>query len=151
MALRAVGALPIALNFVGLGSLTAILVAVGRWPVLLAVLAAALGLIYRFGPSRTPARWRWIGWGGGAAAIGWVLVSAGFSYYVANFGSYNKTYGSLGAVIGFMTWIWISSMVILMGAELDAELEQQTDRDSTIGPSRPKGSRGAVKADTKPA
>ena len=134
----------------GLGSLTATLVAIGRWPLMLVVLAVALGLIYRYGPSRTAARWSWVSWGGGVAAIGWVLVSIGFSYYVANFGSYNKTYGSLGAVIGFMTWIWISSMVILMGAELDAELEQQTDRDSTVGPAKPQGSRGATKADTKP-
>ena len=150
VALLAVVALPIVLAFVGLGSVTAILVAVGRWPLLLAALAATLGLIYRYGPSRHPARWRWIGWGGAAAAIGWVLISAGFSYYVANFGSYNKTYGSLGAVIGFMTWIWISSMVILLGAELDAELEQQTDRDTITGPPRPQGDRGAVRADTRP-
>ncbi len=125
VALLAVVALPIALDFVGLGSVTTLLVAVGRWPLMLAVLAGALGLIYRYGPSRHPARWRWIGWGGAAAAIGWVLISAAFSYYVAHFGSYNKTYGALGAVIGFMTWIWISSMVILLGAELDAELERQ--------------------------
>ncbi len=125
VALLAVVALPIALDFVGLGSATTLLVAIGRWPLMLAVLAGALGLIYRYGPSRHPARWRWIGWGGAAAAIGWVLISAAFSYYVAHFGSYNKTYGALGAVIGFMTWIWISSMVILLGAELDAELERQ--------------------------
>ena len=150
VALLAVVALPIALAFVGLGSLTAVLVDFGRWPVMLAVLTAALGLIYRYGPSRNPARWSWVSWGGAIAAVAWVLVSAGFSYYVANFGSYNKTYGSLGAVIGFMTWIWISSMVILLGAELNAELEQQTSVDSTVGPDKPQGSRGAFKADTKP-
>ena len=149
VALLAVVALPIALAFVGLGSLTAVLVDLGRWPVMLAVLTAALGLVYRYGPSRNPARWSWVSWGSAVAAVGWVLVSAGFSYYVANFGSYNKTYGSLGAVIGFMTWIWISSMVILLGAELNAELEQQTSVDSTVGPDKPQGSRGAFKADTK--
>ncbi len=147
IALLAVVALPIALAFVGLGSVTATLVAIGRWPLMLAVLAMALGLIYRYGPSRTPARWRWVSSGGAAAAVVWVLASAGFSYYVANFGSYNKTYGSLGAVIGFMTWIWISGMVILLGAELDAQLERQTDADTTVGPPRPRGSRGAWVAD----
>ena len=70
-----------------------------------------------------------------------------FSWYVANFGSYNETYGSLGAVIGFMTWIWISSTVILVGAELDAEMEHQTARDTTEGPEQPLGTRGAKVAD----
>ncbi len=118
---------------------------------MLVVLSVALSLIYRYGPSRNQARWQWVSWGGGVAAVCWVLVSLGFSYYVAHFGSYNKTYGSLGAVVGFMTWIWISSMVVLMGAELNAELEQQTHQDSTVGPPKPMGSRGAFKADTKPA
>ena len=150
LALFAVVALPIVFAFVGLGSLADTLLDLGRWPVMLIVLTAALGLIYRYGPSRNTARWQWISWGAAAAAIGWVLVSAGFSFYVSHFGSYNKTYGSLGAVVGFMTWIWISSIVILMGAELNAELEQQTERDSTVGPEKPEGQRGAFKADTKP-
>ncbi len=150
LALFAIVALPIIFAFVGLGSVADTLLDLGRWPVMLVVLAGALGLIYRYGPSRNTARWQWISWGAAAAAVGWVLVSAGFSFYVSHFGSYNKTYGSLGAVVGFMTWIWISSIVILMGAELNAELEQQTGRDSTIGPDKPIGTRGAVKADTKP-
>ncbi len=150
LALFAVVALPIVFAFVGLGPLADTLLDLGRWPVMLIVLTAALGLIYRYGPSRNTARWQWISWGAAAAAIGWVLVSAGFSFYVGHFGSYNKTYGSLGAVVGFMTWIWISSIVILMGAELNAELEQQTERDSTVGPEKPEGERGAFKADTKP-
>ena len=149
VALLAVVALPVALDFIGFGSLTDTLLKLARWPVMLLVLTGALALIYRYGPSRAKARWQWVSWGSGTAAIVWVLVSAGFSFYVSNFGNYNKTYGSLGAVIGFMTWIWISSMVVLMGAELNAELEQQTDRDSTVGPEQPKGSRGAFKADHK--
>ena len=150
LALIAIVALPIALNFIGLGSVTATLLQLGRWPLMLLVLTGALGTIYRYGPSRNRARWQWITWGAAISAVGWIVVSAGFSYYVEHFGSYNKTYGSLGAVIGFMTWIWISMIVILMGAELNAELEQQTGRDSTIGPEKPLGVRGAVKADTKP-
>ena len=149
IALLAVVAVPMLLNFVGFGSDADMLLNLARWPFMLLVLMGALALIYRYGPSRTNARWAWVSWGSVSAALLWVLASVGFSYYVSNFGSYNKTYGSLGAVIGFMTWIWISSMVVLMGAELNAELEQQTERDSTVGPEKPKGSRGAFKADKK--
>jgi membrane protein len=148
LAMACVVALPIALNFVGLGAITEILIRVLRWPLLLVAVAVLLAFIYRYGPSREDARWRWVSWGGGFAAILWVIVSLGFSWYVANFGSYNKTYGSLGAAIGFMTWIWISSIVVLVGAELDAEMEHQTARDTTTGPERPLGTRGATKADT---
>ncbi len=150
LAMLAVVALPIVLNSIGFGSVADTLLDLGRWPIMLMVLVGALSLIYRYGPSRNAARWQWISWGAAAAAVVWVLVSAAFSFYVSHFGNYNKTYGSLGAVIGFMTWIWISSIVILMGAELNAELEQQTGRDSTVGPDKPEGQRGAVKADTKP-
>jgi membrane protein len=149
IALFAVVAVPILLNFFGLGFATADLIALLRWPALLVVVAIALSIIYRFGPSRNWARWHWVSWGGAAAAVLWILVSLIFSFYVANFGNYDRTYGSLGAVIGFMTWIWISTMVVLMGAELNAELEQQTERDSTIGPEKPAGQRGAYKADVK--
>jgi membrane protein len=82
------------------------------------------------------------------AAIVWFAGSIGFSWYVENFGSYNETYGSLGAVIGFMTWIWISAAVVLLGGELNAETEHQTARDTTTGPERPMGTRGARMADT---
>ncbi|WP_158744254.1 YihY/virulence factor BrkB family protein [Acidisphaera sp. L21] len=149
VALLAVVALPIFLNFVGLSSVTDSLLRVLRWPFMLVVITGALALIYRYGPSRTKARWQWVSWGGASAALLWLVASLGFSYYVANFGSYNKTYGTLGAAIGFMTWIWISSIVVLMGAELNAELEQETERDSTIGPEKPRGERGAFKADIK--
>ena len=81
------------------------------------------------------------------AVLGWALGSAGFSYYVTNFGNYNETYGSLGAVIGFMTWIWLSSTIVLVGAELNAEMERQTARDTTEGPEKPLGTRGARMAD----
>jgi len=148
IAMACVVALPIALNFVGLGSITEILIRVLRWPLLLVAVAIMLAVIYRYGPSREEARWRWVSWGGAFAAIVWVLVSLAFSWYVAHFGSYNKTYGSLGAAIGFMTWIWISATVVLVGAELDAEMEHQTRRDTTTGAEKPLGARGATKADT---
>jgi membrane protein len=95
------------------------------WPVLLAGLTAALALLYRYGSSRGPVRWRWITWGSGAAIVVWVAVSEVFSVYVGNFAHYDRTYGPLGAVIGFMTWTWLSSMVVLAGAELNAEIERQ--------------------------
>jgi membrane protein len=147
LALAAVVALPVALNLVGLGSAADLTLRLGRWPALMAVIILFLSVVYRFGPSRTAARWRWVSPGSLFAAIGWVLVSAGFSWYVTNFGSYNKTYGSLGAAIGFMTWIWLSAIVVLVGAELNAEAEHQTAVDTTVS-GRPLGARGATKADT---
>src|ERR1700739_759965 len=100
---------------------------------LFALVTTALAVLYKYGPSRTEPRWRWITWGSVSAAIVWLAASVLFSWYVASFGSYNKTYGSLGAVIGFMTWIWISIIVVLLGANLNAEMEHQTVRDSTTG------------------
>jgi len=126
LAMVAVVVIPIVLNFVGLGSFTAGLVNVARWPVMLVAVALTLSVMYRYGPSRQHVRWQWVSWGSAFASVGWIVLSLAFSYYVANFGSYNKTYGSLGAAMGFMTWIWVSAMVVLMGAELNAELERQT-------------------------
>jgi membrane protein len=125
LAIIAVVVLPTVLNFVGLGSTTDVLLSVLRWPVLLLALGLFLALVYRYGPSRRNATWHWISWGSAAAALMWIVASLGFSYYVANFGSYNKTYGSLGAAVGFMTWIWISTIIVLTGAELNAELEHR--------------------------
>jgi membrane protein len=97
-----------------------------RWPVLLILVTGLLSLLYRFGPCRPMARWRWITPGGLVGALGWLIMSLGFSFYVAHFGHYDRTYGSLGAVVGFMTWIWLSIIVVLFGAELNSELEAQT-------------------------
>jgi membrane protein len=119
-----------------------------RWPVLLIVIAAAISLIYRFGPSRERPLWRWLTWGSGIATVVWVVTSMAFSYYLENFANYNATYGTLGAVIGFMVWVWISVMILLFGAELNAELEHQTAKDTTTGEPLPIGSRGATMADT---
>jgi membrane protein len=150
IAMTAVVVVPIILNFIGFGSWTATLVAAARWPGLMIIFALFLAVVYRYGPSRERAKWHWVSWGSVFASVTWILASAGFSYYVANFSSYNKTYGSLGAAIGFMTWIWISAMIVLLGGELNAELEQQTEKDTTTGAPMPMGQRGAFKADTKP-
>jgi membrane protein len=112
------------------------------------VIAIGLALVYRYGPSRAQPQWRWISWGSAFAAIAWVAVSVAFSWYAANFDSYNKTYGSLGAIVVFMFWIWLSVSVILIGAELDAEMEHQTVRNTTTGGGKPVGARGPRMADT---
>ncbi len=104
-----------------------------RWPVLLLAVLGGLAVLYRYGPSRDAPRWRWVTWGSAIAAILWIGGSLLFSWYVAHFGSYNKTYGSLGAAIGFMTWIWISTIIVLLGAQVNAEMEHQTSQDTTVG------------------
>ena len=124
LAIGSVVLIPILLKSLSLGSLAGLLLGYARWPVVLIGIGLALSFIYRFGPDRENAQWRWITWGSGFAAIIWIAASLLFSWYTANFGSYNKTYGSLGAVIGFMTWMWISTMVILLGAEIDAVMER---------------------------
>lgn len=98
------------------------LLKIARWPALVAVAAIGLAILYRFGPSRTEPHREWISWGSAFAAAAWLIASLLFTWYAANFASYNKTYGSLGAIIGFMVWIWISTIVVLLGAELDARL-----------------------------
>jgi membrane protein len=119
-----------------------------RWPVLFVVVMFGLSLLYRFGPSRRNAKWRWVSVGSVFAAFAWLAVSAAFSWYLSRFADYNATYGSLGAVIGLMMWLWLSITVVLAGAELNAETEHQTARDSTVGGAKPMGARGAAMADT---
>ncbi len=139
LAIGALVVLPPALKYLGLSGLSEYLVWAGRWPVLFAVVTLALAFIYRYGPSHEKPRWRWISWGSAFAAFAWLAVSMLFSWYAASFGNFNQTYGSLGAVIGFMTWIWLSAIVILIGAEFDAEMEHQTARDTTTGSPKPMG------------
>jgi membrane protein len=119
-----------------------------RWPLLLCLAIFGLAVLYRFGPSRESPRWEWLTAGSSFAAIAWLGGSALLSWYLANFGNYDVTYGSLGAAIGMMIWMWMSSIVILLGAELKSEVEHQTARDSTTGRERPRGQRGAEMADT---
>jgi membrane protein len=132
LALAALVVLPVAASYVGLGSEIAQILNIGRWPVLLIVLMFALVLIYRFGPNRERVKWRWITWGSAIAALLWLGASALFSWYAENFANFNRTYGTLGAVIGFMMWLWMSAMVILIGAELDAELERRDPSSSKL-------------------
>lgn len=147
LAMLAVVVLPAALAFLGLGGVAQSLLSIARWPILVICLMAALAVLYRYGPSRKEPQWKWLSPGAIVAALVWLAASLAFSFYTQNFGSYNETYGSLGAVIGFMTWLWISVTIILIGAEINSEAERQTEADTTAGPSEPLGERGAVVAD----
>lgn len=147
LALGAVVIVPLVINLLGLGDTLSWVLSLARWPVLLLLVVLGLAALYRFGPSRASPKWVWLSPGAIFAALVWLLASMAFSWYAANFGSYNETYGSLGAVIGFMTWLWISAFIILIGAELNAEAERQTARDTTQGSPEPRGQRGAQAAD----
>jgi membrane protein len=119
-----------------------------RWLAVFIFAACAFSLLYRFGPSRKHAQWRWVIFGGVLAATAWLAVSLAFSWYVNNIANFGVTYGSIGAMIAYMLWVWMSAMVVLLGAELNSEVEHQTAMDTTVGDKRPIGERGAVMADT---
>jgi membrane protein len=138
---------PLVLNVIGWGSGAAFL-APFRWPVLLFMQICALAVIYRFGPSRRRARWRWVRWGSVVAALLWVGLGWLFSWYLSSVADYAATYGSLGTVMGFMFWVYLSTIVVLFGAQLNAEMEHQTARDTTTPPEKPIGERGALVADS---
>jgi membrane protein len=144
----AVVAFPLALDHAGLAPQSKLIVSLSRWPLLFIALLAALGVLYRFGPSRRAARWEWLGVGTLAAAVLWIVGSSLLSWYLSNFANYNATYGSLGAAIGLMMWMWMSAIIVLCGAELNSEIEHQTALDTTVGHPKPLGNRGAVMADT---
>ena len=148
LAIASIIVLPLILSPIGLGSFTETLTRVARWPVLLIVLLIGLAMLYRYGPDRRAARWRWVTVGSAFAAGTWIIASFLFSWYLASFANYNATYGSLGAAVGVMIWLWISTTVMMLGAELNAEIEHQTARDSTVGAEKSLGARGAVMADT---
>jgi membrane protein len=140
--------LPMVLGFLGLsGGFEWLVQAVG-YLLVVAMLFVGLAALYRFGPDRQQAKWRWLTPGAILAVVAVLAASILFSWYSANFANYDRTYGSLGALIGFLTWIWISVTVVLVGAELNSELEHQTARDTTVGADQPMGMRNATMADT---
>lgn len=119
-----------------------------RWPVLALVMMFGLSVVYRYGPNRDDAKWRWVSWGAVLATLLWVVMSAAFSLYVSSFGRFNETYGTLAGVVVLMLWLSLSAFTVLLGAEVNAELERQTAKDTTRGPERPIGTRNAYAADT---
>lgn len=137
--------LPLLFSYFGFGEST---LGLARWPILLVSMMLGLACVYRYGASREHPRWRWVSWGSVLAAVLWLGASLLFSGYMSNFAHYDRTYGALGAVVGAMTWMWLSAIIVLLGAELNAELEHQTACDSTTGAPAPMGTRGAEMADT---
>jgi len=150
VAIGIVAVVPVVLENLGLGQVAELIVSVGRFVALVVIMLVALALLYRIGPDRNAPKIRWVSPGAVIATVVWVLASVVFSLYVDNFGSYGKTYGSLAGVAVLLLWFWITALVVLLGAEINAEAEGQTARDSTVGPPEPMGQRGAVKADEPP-
>jgi membrane protein len=148
LALALIAVFPSFVEGLGLGQAGELAASIGRWVLLALLMLTALAVVYRFAPDRANPRWRWVSWGSVVALVLWLLGSFGFSYYVENFGKYNQTYGALASVIILLLWLYLSSFVVLLGAELNAETERQTARDTTTGPDRPMGERGAEVADT---
>ena len=148
LAIALVVVFPVLLAAFGLTSSDQPIIGYLRWPVMFVLIILGLAVLYRYGPSRRLAKWRWISIGSVFASLSWLAVSSLFSWYLGNFANYNATYGALGAVVGLMMWMWLSTIVVLVGAELNSEIEHQTARDSTVGPEKPLGTRGAVMADT---
>jgi membrane protein len=148
MAVGTVVGVPLVLSRFGLADMTEAVLNAARWPALMLGMLIGLALLYRYGPSRREAKWQWISIGAVLATVMWFAGSAALSYYFANFANYNATYGSLGAAIGTMMWMWMSAIVVLFGAELNAEIEHQTAIDTTVGSTKPLGARGATMADT---
>ncbi len=147
VAIGLVVAAPAVLGNLGLPSVLETVINWLRWPMLAVAMIAGLAVLYRYGPSRRSPRWSWVNYGSVAATLLFLVVSALFSWYVSNFGSYNETYGSLAAIVILLLWFYISAYAVLLGAELNSEMEHQTGRDTTTGEPRPRGSRDAEMAD----
>jgi membrane protein len=135
--------LPTLFAYVGLGDV----VRLARWPLLAVAVMSGLGIFYRYAPNRTPPKWRWVSLGAVVATVAWLAASFGLSVYIESFGNFNATYGALGAIAALLIWFYVSAYAILLGAELNAELEHQTEIDTTVGPPRPLGKRAATVAD----
>ena len=148
VALALITVFPAVIDDLGLGQAGELAASIARWVVLALLVLVALAVVYRLAPDRASPRWRWVSWGAVVALVVWLLGSVGFSWYVDNFGKYNQTYGALASVIVLLLWLFLSAFAVLLGAELDAETERQTARDTTTGPERPLGERDAEVADT---
>jgi membrane protein len=140
--------MPLIASYILVDEEIALLARIVRWPLVLLLFGLSAAVLYRHGPSRERARFQWISWGANLATLAWGATAAGYSYYLENFADYNATYGTLGAVFGLLIWTWLSVVILLLGAVINAELEHQTSVDSTTGSAKPMGQRGAVVADT---
>ena len=147
VAIGVLGVLPAALAFFQLGPLVEWAALGLSWVLFFLFALTGLAILFRYGPSRENPEWRWLTPGAIIGVVVWTIASVGFGFYVANFGSYNESFGSLAGAIVLLMWLWISAFIVMLGAELNAELEAQTRRDTTTGPDEPMGARGARKAD----
>jgi membrane protein len=145
-----VAVVPAVLGALPLGVVGTVLAQVVRWVLLLAVFAGALAVLYRVAPDRDAPKLRWVSLGSIVVTVVWALVSLVFSFYVDNFGSYDKTYGAIAGVIVLMLWLYLTCYLVLLGAEINSETEHQTAQDTTEGPPRPMGERDATMADSLP-
>jgi membrane protein len=148
VSLGLIAVLPAVLDTLGLGAVGQFLARWLRWPVLAVLVAAFLAVIYRFAPDRDQPRLQWVSWGAVVATVLWLIGSGLFSLYVSNFGDYGATYGALAGVIILLLWLFLTGFVVLLGAEINAEMERQTRRDTTKGEEQPMGERRAQAADT---
>jgi membrane protein len=148
MIVTGVVVLPLVFSITGFLGIKLTIIALLRWPAMLILAMVAFGILYRYGPSRRLVQAHWITLGSLMAAFLWLAMSATFSWYLSHVANYTATYGALGAVIGLMMWMWLSAVIVLVGAKLNAEIEHQTAEDTTVGTPKPLGSRGAVMADT---
>jgi membrane protein len=150
VALGLIAVLPAVLGQLGLGPTAELIVQVVQWPILGVLLILALAVVYKFGPDRDRPRLGWVTWGAAIATVLWLVGSGAFTLYVNNFGNFNETYGAFAGLIILLLWLMLSAFVVLLGAEINAEVERQTARDTTEGQPQPLGQRGAVVADTTP-
>lgn len=139
---------PAIAQFLNFGQEFESLIGLASWVALIFLFSLFLSAVYRYAPDRRVPKWKWVSAGSVIASVLWIAVSLGFSFYAANFGNFDKTYGSLGAIVVVMTWFYLTSFVILLGGEINAELEHQTIMDTTKGFAKPLGVRGAMMADT---
>lgn len=140
--------LPALLGNLGLGGVFPTLLSYARWPLLLLVALVGLAILYRYAPCRDEPQWQWVTPGAIFATVLWLIGSIAFSIYVSNFASYNETYGSIGAVVILLMWFWLSAFIVLLGAQVNSEIEHQTKHDTTTGSPKAMGKRGAYAADT---
>jgi membrane protein len=151
VAIALIAVVPSALSDAGVPDAVRVAIEIAIWPVLAVMMVFGLAVLYRLAPDRDDPKWRWASWGAVIATALWLVGSAAFALYASNFGSYDQTYGSLGGVVVLLLWLYITALVVVLGAEINAALETQTARDSTTGPEQPLGQRGAEAADSVPS
>jgi membrane protein len=147
IAIALIGVLPAVVQTIGLGPFLKWVMLILEWPILVVLLMAGLAMLYRYAPDRDEPQWRWVSPGAIVATTLWIIGSIAFTIYVSNFGSYNATYGSLAGAVVLLTWLYLSAVVVLVGAAINAQSERQTEKDTTRGPPQPMGQRGAYAAD----